>query len=225
MTESVVSLATATVPDTAAARRLHDFGDLDDADVVRALGQLRFQADGDDALPPHLCRVSAVAMAVSDGGGFRLEVPEGGEDALLEALARRAGRGARLVSWDASGASVAALRYRCLLHGVAAPGLWPGENGAGHMDLASALSGAHAVPVTLADAARLLGLPAPVASGDGAGATAAVTIHLLHLRYRQLRGDRDASARATAEARIRETLERSAVSRTCEKPSSPRWTR
>lgn len=206
MTEPVVSLAIATVPDTGAARRLHDFGDLDDADVVRALRQLRFQADGDDALPPHLRRVSAVAMAVTDGKGLRLEVPEGGEAGLLNALVSRAGQGVRLVSWDASGAAVAALRYRCLLHGLTAPGLWPGANGAGYLDLASTLSGTHGVPVTLADAARLLGLPAPMASGDGACATAAVTIHLLHLRYRQLRGDLDAAARIAAETRVREAL-------------------
>ncbi|MES1944348.1 propable PolB [Salinisphaera sp. PC39] len=221
MTESVVSLAIATVPDTAAARRLHDFGDLDDADVVRALGQLRFQADGHDTLPPHLCRVSAVAMAVADGDGFRLEMPEGGEEDLLKALASRAGEGARIVSWDASGVSVAALRYRCLLHGVTAPGLWPGTNGTGYLDLASTLSGASAVPVTLGDAARLLGLPAPMTSGDGACATAAVTTHLLHLRYRQLRGDLDAGARAAAESRVREAL--AARGEPCWEPFLGEW--
>lgn len=221
MTESVVSLAFATVADTAAARRLHDFGDLDDADVVRALGQLRFQADGDDALPPHLCRVSAVAMAVSDGEGFRLEVPEGAEGDLLNAFASRAARDGRLVCWDASGALPAVLRYRCLLHEVTAPALWSGANATGYLDLASALSGAHAVPVTLADAARLLGLPAPMTSGDGACATAAVTTHLLHLRYRQLRGDLDAGARAAAESRVREAL--AARGEPCWEPFLGEW--
>lgn len=208
MVEPVVAFAVATVPDVAGARRLHGFEGLEDADVVRALRQLRFQATGDDTLPPHLCRVTDLALVTADAEGCRVESPEGDERALLQAFAG-AIESRRPVSWDAEAFELPALRYRALVNGV------PLAGGPEHLALMPALSGACGPAASLAEVAALLGLPRPpVPQGDDPAArraaceTAAVATYLLYLRHCRLGGRLDADGLVRACERLRGELRR-----------------
>lgn len=58
--------------DVEAARCLNDYGDLDDAGVVRALEQLHMQRWGRTDCPAHLRRLTGVAAVVESGRQLRL---------------------------------------------------------------------------------------------------------------------------------------------------------
>lgn len=195
----------ATVPDVAGARRLNAFGDLDDDDVVRALGQQQLQRTGDERLPPHLQRIVAVGVTRRGRDGLEMRAlgdAETDEAALLvrlfEALAETGGA---CVSWNASGADPAVIAHRAMLHGA---GPARGHDWrADYLALAAALDGGG---VPRAELAALLGFPIRVHPESRtredwvAGrlreiradcVIEAVSTYLLHLRHLRLRGQLD----------------------------------
>ncbi len=67
MTTATVALVAHTALDVEAARRLADYGELDDAGVARALEQVHMQRWGRADLPGHLRRIESLAAVVDDG--------------------------------------------------------------------------------------------------------------------------------------------------------------
>lgn len=72
MKPSAVVLATSAAIDVKAARCLNDYGDLDDAGVVRALEQVHMQRWGRTDCPAHLRLLTGVAAVVESGRQLRL---------------------------------------------------------------------------------------------------------------------------------------------------------
>jgi len=132
--EPVLVFDIETVPDVDGARRLHDYAGLDDAAVAQAMAERRREEKGSDFQPPHLHRIVAIAVALREGGGFR--VWSLGEPRAPEAeLVQRFFDGVEkyrpvLVSWNGSGFDLPVLHYRALIHGIAAPRYWD----IGHFD-------------------------------------------------------------------------------------------
>lgn len=197
----VVAFALATVPDVDAARRLHDFGTLDDAGVARALGQQYLQRTGHERLPAHLCRIVAIGVACRDHTGLRiyaLDESDSDEASLLRTLFELAGRGTAVpVNWDSDGMQRAVVNQRALLHGIGADDDWRSR----YVALAPMLAGGGMAPMS--EFAALLGLPRPNLDGEvlwsdyQAGrldsirtecARAATTTFSLYLRYLRLHG-------------------------------------
>lgn len=175
---SVLAFDIETVPDVAGGRRLYGLDGLPDADVMRAMRQLRRQKVGHDFLAPHLHRVVAISCVLATSDGVRVwslgraDSPEG-------ELIRRFYDGLEryrptLVSWNGSGFDLPVLSYRALRHGIPARMYWElGDEDSTfrfnnyvsryhwrHVDLMDVL--AHFQPrgaVPLDEMARLLGLP------------------------------------------------------------------
>ncbi len=117
-----------TIPDIAGGRRLYGLDGLADADVARAMFQLRQQESGSDFLRHHLQRVVAISVALRNGDQFRLW-SLGDEDADEAELIRRFFEGMErytptLVSWNGGGFDLPVLHYRALIHGIPAPRYW-----------------------------------------------------------------------------------------------------
>ncbi|OGI68147.1 MAG: 3'-5' exonuclease [Candidatus Muproteobacteria bacterium RBG_16_60_9] len=168
-----------TVPDVETGRRLHDLGDLADADVARVLAMKRREQTGEsEFLRHHLHRIVAIAAVLRHGDTVR--VWSLGEATSDEAeLIRRFYDGIErytptLVSWNGGGFDMPVLHYRALKHGIAAPRYW--ETGADdqsfrynnylnrfherHTDLMDVLSGYQArATAPLDEIAVSLGLP------------------------------------------------------------------
>jgi predicted PolB exonuclease-like 3'-5' exonuclease len=176
---NVLAFDIETIPDLDSGRRLYQLDGLDDADVARAMFQLRRQkTGGSDFLPPHLHRVVAISVAMARGDEFRvwsLGDPAAGERELVERFFDGIDRfGPNLVSWNGGGFDLPVLHYRALLHGVAATRYW--ETGDGerefkwnnylsryhwrHIDLMDVLAGYQMRAVApLDEVAVMLGLP------------------------------------------------------------------
>jgi 3'-5' exonuclease len=169
-----------TIPDPDVGRRIHGLAGTD-AEVVHAMVERRLrETEGRTEYPqlPHH-RVVTIGMAWLDPRSGRFALGTCGEAAMDEAshlrgFFERLGRGSRptrLVSWNGNGFDLPVLRYRAMLHGIAAPALyradgpWKWNNYQNrfhdmHVDLMDVLSGYGASPrVGLATLGTLLGLP------------------------------------------------------------------
>lgn len=167
-----------TVPDVEAGRRLHGLEGLSDADVARAMFQLRRQeTGGSEFLPHHLQRVVAISIVMRNRDTFK--VWSLGEPSAPEAeLVARFFDGIErytpdLVSWNGRGFDLPVLHYRALLHGVSAPRYWEtGDSDQSfrwnnylgrfhwrHIDLMDVLSGYAGRGAPLDQVAQLLGFP------------------------------------------------------------------
>jgi predicted PolB exonuclease-like 3'-5' exonuclease len=118
-----------TVPDVTTARRLHQWDDLDDAAVAKAMYHLRRQeTGGSDFLRLHLHRIVAISAVLRSAD--KVKVWSLGEEDSDEAeLIRRFFDGIErfvptLVSWNGGGFDLPVLHYRALLHGVSGPRYW-----------------------------------------------------------------------------------------------------
>lgn len=117
-----------TVPDVAAARRLHAFDGLDDEAVVKAMQALRFQKTGSDFLAHPLHQIVAISVVLSTPGDVKVW-SLGDVDADEKEILRRFFEGVErflptLVSWNGSGFDLPVMHYRSLLHSISAPVYW-----------------------------------------------------------------------------------------------------
>ncbi|RJS92045.1 hypothetical protein [Salinisphaera sp. Q1T1-3] len=123
MTRPTIVLAAEGALDVAAARRLADYGELDDAGVARALEQVHLQRWGTTMLPGHLCRVVRWAAVGVVRGRVRVasSAYDDDESAVLARLDEldMAG-GCDLVDWD--GAARSWLLARASAQSRRAPG-------------------------------------------------------------------------------------------------------
>lgn len=125
---SVLVFDIETVPDFEAARKIHQFVDLSDEDVVKAMQHLRFQSAGTEFMPLHLQRIVAISVVFEKGD--QLKVWSLGDiDADEKEMVQRFFEGIdqhtpTLVSWNGGGFDLPVLNYRALLHGVQAPRYW-----------------------------------------------------------------------------------------------------
>jgi len=119
-----------TIPDPDAGRRLLGL-EGSDAEVVAAMVERRKEAtDGRDAYPePPFHRIVTVGVAWLEPATGRFKLGTVGGDAMDERshvegffeLVRRPRTAPRLVSWNGGGFDLPILRYRALVHGIAAP--------------------------------------------------------------------------------------------------------
>ncbi len=117
-----------TIPDVESGRRLYNLGDLDDADVARAMFHLRQQATGSEFLPLHLQRICAISVVLRHKDKVKvwsLGEPDAGEAELVKRFFDGVEKFTpTLVSWNGGGFDLPVLHYRSLLHGVQAPRYW-----------------------------------------------------------------------------------------------------
>ena len=117
-----------SVPDIESGRKIHDLQGLEDADVVRAMEQLRSQQTGNTFMPHYLQRIVAISVVLSTTDSVRvwsLGSPESGEKELLERFfAGLEKYNPTLVSWNGSGFDLPVIQFRSLLHGVNAHHYW-----------------------------------------------------------------------------------------------------
>ncbi|MFO1352709.1 MAG: 3'-5' exonuclease [Gammaproteobacteria bacterium] len=167
-----------TVPDVESGRRLYELHGLSDAEVAKAMYQMRRQASGDEFLRPYLHRIVAISMVMRHGDTVKvwslgeLDSPE--RELIRQFFGGIAKYTPTLVSWNGGGFDLPVLHYRALLYGVNASRYW--EVGAEdrefrydnylnrfhwrHIDLMDVLSGYQArATARLDDIAVLLGLP------------------------------------------------------------------
>lgn len=125
---SVLVFDIETIPDFEAARKIHQFVDLSDEDVVKAMQHLRFQSAGTEFMPLHLHRIVAISVVFEKGE--QLKVWSLGDiNASEKELVQRFYEGIEqhvptIVSWNGAGFDLPVLNYRALLHGVQAPRYW-----------------------------------------------------------------------------------------------------
>jgi hypothetical protein len=122
-----------TVPDVGTGRRLHDLGDLSDADVGKIMFQQRAEeTGGSEFLRHHLQRIVAISVVLRTPDRFKvwsLGEPDAPEQELLTRFFDGIDRYTpTLVSWNGSGFDLPVIHYRSLLHGVAAPRYWDTGN-------------------------------------------------------------------------------------------------
>lgn len=121
-----------TMPDPAAGRRIFGLSGTD-AEVVAAMVERRLaETDGRSEypeLPFHRIVTIGVAWLDPQHGRFKLGTCGAGtidERAMIEsffALFRRARTSPRIVSWNGNGFDLPVIRYRAMMHGLAAPEL------------------------------------------------------------------------------------------------------
>ncbi|MFW5925097.1 MAG: 3'-5' exonuclease [Myxococcota bacterium] len=169
-----------TIPDPDVGRRMHGFSGTDGEVLAAMIERRRVETEGRTEYPqlPHH-RVVTVGMAWLDPKDGRFAFGTCGDAAMdepshLRGFFERCGqrqRPVRLVSWNGAGFDLPIIRYRSMLHGIAAPGFyrtdgdWKWNNYQNrfhdmHVDLMDVLSGYGASPrVGLGTLAPLLGLP------------------------------------------------------------------
>lgn len=178
MADPVLAFDIETVPDVEAGRSLYGLEGLADADVIRAMRQLRRQRVGHDFMPPHLQRVVSIAVVLEHEGSVRawsLGAPGSDEAELIGRFFEGVEQyRPTLVSWNGSGFDLPVLSYRALRHGLSAGVYWElGDTEREfrfsnyisryhwrHVDLMDVL--AHYQPrsnAPLDEVARLIGLP------------------------------------------------------------------
>lgn len=156
-----------------------------DADIRSAMRAKRLEdTEGrSDFVKPAFWQIVAVGMVGLDttSGAARMHSEAGTTETLALTLVNRwLAKQPRLVTWSGNGFDLAVLRYRAMLHGVSLDGLYgpAGQKsfdsylyryGESHIDLMDVLTGYGAsTSLKLAEAARLLGLPAKTVT-DGSG--------------------------------------------------------
>ena len=135
MMEEVLVFDIETVPDAELGRRLLGLDDsIPDADVARAMEQLRMQKTNGHPFPPLLQqRVVCISVVYRSPQVLRvrsLEEPEADEAAIIRSFFSGVERAApKLVSWNGNGFDLPVLNYRALLHGIPAARFWEtGDN-------------------------------------------------------------------------------------------------
>lgn len=227
----VIVFSVAAIPDVAGLRALYRLPQVLSDFEVGEYALQRQRANGMQALPLHLQRITAVSCAIRGSDGFRVRTL--GDGTLGEADVLRAFStllathvSSSSVSWQGGSTALPLLRLRALIHGV----VMPAELFAAHCDLAIALHGRPVSPdVPLSELAHLSGLPGTeerdaddlwTLSQNGSGEVIsayadarALTTYLLHLRWLMTQGELDGDAFG-AECRIvRATLESEAPDR------------
>lgn len=143
MSSACIAIALTVGVDVSGLRKLHDYGDLDDAGVVRAYEQMRTQRLGRLDLPGYLTTIERVACVVDDGHDARLHIADdtAGEpalfDELYEAMQREIGPP---VVWHAD--ELAPLRVRAALHSRVLPPVLAHDGPPANVLLLSELMGA-----------------------------------------------------------------------------------
>jgi len=118
-----------TIPDIEFGKRLHDLGDLDDAEVGKAMFAIRKQeTDGSEFLPHYLHQIVAISAVLLTGDKLKvwsLGTKDSPESELLERFFEGIERYApTLVTWNGSGFDLPVIHYRALKHGIQAPRYW-----------------------------------------------------------------------------------------------------
>ncbi|NVJ59660.1 MAG: 3'-5' exonuclease [Gammaproteobacteria bacterium] len=117
-----------TVPDVDSGRKIHELGDLSDADTAEAMFHLNRQKVGHEFLPHYLHKVVAISVVFR----YRDTVKVwslGDETSSEKDIVTRFFDGIdkyspTLVSWNGGGFDLPVLHYRALKHGVSAPQYW-----------------------------------------------------------------------------------------------------
>lgn len=159
---SIFVLASSSIPDIPGLRHLHRLpADLHDSEVAEFAFQRLRAGRGGDQLAAALQRLAAFAILRFDEDGITSFSRHGEDEAdLLRALAEVSAGASRIVRWNEQETSLAALRQRGLLAGLAWPAGHPVFDPACSDELAVWLgAGAGAATPELAMVARLAGLP------------------------------------------------------------------
>lgn len=183
---TVLAFDIETVPDVDGGRRLYGLDGLSDADVMRAMRQLRRQHAGHEFLALHLHRVVAIAVVLADSEStriFSLGETMSPERDLIERFFEGLDRyRPTLVSWNGGGFDLPVLTYRAFRHGLSAPIYWETGNKDQsfrynnyvsrfhwrHVDLMDVLAHYQGrATASLDEVSRLIGLPGKIGlSGD-----------------------------------------------------------
>ncbi|MES1935929.1 hypothetical protein [Salinisphaera hydrothermalis] len=205
MTTATVVLVAETGLDIAAARRLADYGELDDAGVARALEQVHVQRWGRADLPGHLTRIDALAAVVDDGVTPRLiRATQTSEAECLEALFRQWPLGpVDLVDWNGSARSL--LAARALAHDRRLPGEFAAARVCALDARAAPAPVDHPAPAEQVEL-ECLQLMAGLETRDRAPDVVerAIARYRLWLRWLACHGRMNARTRAAREARLAE---------------------
>ncbi len=141
MIGDVLAFDVETIPDVSLGRR--QFGmdeDIADADVVRAMEQVRMQKTGGHQFQPlHAQRVVCISVVYRSSRQQGVLVKslgdlESSEAELISSFYEGVERASapRLVSWNGNGFDLPVLNYRAMIHGICAPKFW--ETGANDRD-------------------------------------------------------------------------------------------
>lgn len=117
-----ITLALDTALDITAARRLHDYGQLEDANVQRALEQVYIQRVGRVDWPAHLCLIRHIGVVYEQGDTVRAATIASGEDeagALSQLFELWPAATDAVVAWQRDTAALIAAR--AFLHDIAIP--------------------------------------------------------------------------------------------------------
>ena len=114
-----------TIPDAETGRRLYQFKDLSDEDVVRALEQLQYQKTGKAFLPHYLHRIVVISLLLVHDNELKLWSLSGEEKEIVQRFYTGIDqRKPNLVSWNGGRFDLPVLHYRSLLHQISAPMYW-----------------------------------------------------------------------------------------------------
>lgn len=204
MTQPTIALGLETVLDVATARRLYDYGNLDDAGVAAALEQTGRQGSLDGNRRDHLTRIQHVAAVIDSGDDITMAAFEAGsieeEAAILPTLfALFPEEPGRAVAWRADAWKL--LLRRAYLHELPAPqavcswarhplhDLFDDQAGSGDYDVQ-------------ADAVRLYGNHSAALDGVSPALRSAIHWHDMDLRRRCVFREIDADTRRERVARV-----------------------
>ena len=164
-----------TIPDADSGRRLYDFKDLSDEDVVRALEQLQYQKNGSTFMPHYLHKILVISLIHVSGQEIKICSLKGEEKEIVRQFFVGLEKyRPELVSWNGKRFDLPVLHYRCLLHRVVSPSYWEtGDNETNfrynnyfnryhwrHLDLMDVLAGYNSYAVAPLDKiAKLIGAP------------------------------------------------------------------
>lgn len=176
----VIAFDIETIPDPDIGRRLLGI-EGNDADVIHEMFRRRLEeTSGSTGYPqPPWHRIVAICASLLGPKSGRFEIRALGSDlsderSILEAffaLLKSEQHPPRLVSWNGSGFDLPTIRYRAMLHGIAAPGLYRADGDFRfnnyqnryhdrHVDLMDVLTGYGAsTKVGLGNWCRTIGLP------------------------------------------------------------------
>lgn len=203
MTAATVVLVAHTALDVDAARRLADYGELDDAGVARALEQVHMQRWGRSDLPAHLCRIESLAAVIDDGGvPCLIRASADNERTRLETLfAAWPATAVELVDW--SGAGRALLAARALAHDIVLPAGFGVVSACALGERVAPAPADHPAPAAQVERECLRLMAGLKASANPAGPVRrALARYRLWLRWQYVTGCIDADERKAREARL-----------------------
>jgi len=196
MQRTTLALGVQTALDITTARRLHDYGELDDAGVASALEQMGLQQGVPGGRPGYLTRLARAALVIDSGDDVTLATFEAEDidaeyDLLQSLFAVMPTTSGYAVSWDASAWELLLRRAYC--HALRVPAAvrdWPRQ------PLRPLFADAEQAPNydVQADAIGLYGNPAALANAIDPALRLAVHWHAMALRYHCVTGEVDAAA-------------------------------